>query len=263
MRTFVTVDSAPTHPPLKKITSTGLQAQSVVFSQKTLSSEPVVLLDPNKLSDDGTVALSSWSFSEDGTNLAYALSSGGSDWQRVRALQINQESGGPTLLEDELHHVKFSSLAWTHDGRGFFYNRYPPPPKGGDEAGTETSRADNQQLAYHVLGTPQAQDITILAIPEQPDWMIGAEVTHDGRYLMLSITSGCEPANRVWILDLEAMPRGGEGVLDLSSFAYGQPGSQPLPLLKLVDDFKVGHCCCGARGSEKNRSFNSISAQDC
>ena len=211
----------------------------MVYSQKTLEDAPTVLLDPNVLSADGTVALSSWSFSEDGATLAYALSSGGSDWQRVLALRVDQETGAPSALPDELEHVKFSSLAWTHDGRGLFYTRDPPPPKGGDEAGTETTRADNQQLAYHVLGTPQEQDVTVLAVPEHPDWMIGAELTHDGRYLVLSIVCGCEPVNRVWILDLDAVPRSADGALDLSAYTFGQPGSKPLPLHKLVDDFTV------------------------
>ncbi|KAK2078881.1 hypothetical protein QBZ16_002571 [Prototheca wickerhamii] len=212
-------------------------AQSVVYSQKTLEDAPTVLLDPNALSEDGTVALSSWSFSEDGTTLAYALSSGGSDWQRVLALRVDQETGAPSALPDELEHVKFSSLAWTHDGRGLFYNRYPPPPKGGDEAGTETTRADNQQLAYHVLGTPQEQDVTVLAL------------THDGRYLVLSIVCGCEPVNRVWILDLDAVPRSADGALDLCAYAFGQPGSKPLPLHKLVDDFTASYEYLGSSGS--------------
>ena len=254
-------------PCLPLLSVAGLQAQSVVYSQKTLEDAPTVLLDPNVLSADGTVALSSWSFSEDGATLAYALSSGGSDWQRVLALRVDQETGAPSALPDELEHVKFSSLAWTHDGRGLFYNRYPPPPKGGDEAGTETTRADNQQLAYHVLGTPQEQDVTVLAVPEHPDWMIGAELTHDGRYLVLSIVCGCEPVNRVWILDLDAVPRSVEGTLDLGPYAFGQPGSKPLPLHKLVDDFTVsidrgwrcgGRVCFGGLVYETLAHFHLI-----
>lgn len=111
--------------------NTGLQAQSVVFTQAAPGADATVLLDPNTLSDDGTVALGSTSFSEDGTLLAYALSSGGSDWRTVHVLTVDQTTGAPAPLADKLEHVKFTSLAWTHEGKGFFYHRYPPPAKGG------------------------------------------------------------------------------------------------------------------------------------
>ncbi|KFM28357.1 Prolyl endopeptidase [Auxenochlorella protothecoides] len=180
--------------------NTGLQAQSVVYSQSSLDGEPVVLIDPNTLSADGTVALSSWAFSEDGSTLAYALSSGGSDWQTVHVLG--------------------------------------------------TARADNQELAYHVLGDDQAWDVTILALPEHPDWMIGCEVSDDGGRAILSISSGCEPVNRVWILDLNAVGRRADGALDFSPFAHGAAGSRELPLNKLVDEFKASYEYVGSRGSE-------------
>ncbi|RMZ53627.1 hypothetical protein APUTEX25_003161, partial [Auxenochlorella protothecoides] len=170
--------------------NTGLQAQSVVYSQSSLDGEPVVLIDPNTLSADGTVALSSWAFSEDGSTLAYALSSGGSDWQTVH------------------------------------------------------------ELAYHVLGDDQAWDVTILALPEHPDWMIGCEVSDDGGRAILSISSGCEPVNRVWILDLNAVGRRADGALDFSPFAHGAAGSRELPLNKLVDEFKASYEYVGSRGSE-------------
>lgn len=235
----LTITATLTPTLLTHHSSTGLQAQSVVYSQSSLDGEPVVLIDPNTLSADGTVALSSWAFSEDGSTLAYALSSGGSDWQTVHVLGVDPGMGATTQHPDTLRHVKFSCLAWTHDGRGFFYNRFPPPPGGGGEAGTETARADNQELAYHVLGDDQAWDVTILALPEHPDWMIGCEVSDDGGRAILSISSGCEPVNRVWILDLNAVGRRADGALDFSPFAHGAAGSRELPLNKLVDEFKV------------------------
>jgi prolyl oligopeptidase len=200
--------------------NTGLQAQSVVFTQATPGADATVLLDPNTLSKDGTVALGSTSFSEDGTLLAYALSSGGSDWRTVHVLAVDQTTGAPAPLADKLEHVKFTSLAWTHEGKGFFYHRYPPPAKGGD-LGTEVdsnvdkemwcvvgragrrllhdcgggisarlhvhsriARANTAPPAssrYHVVGQPQSDDVFLYAIPEQPTWHIGAEVTDDGR----------------------------------------------------------------------------------
>ena len=167
--------------------NSGLQAQSVVFTQSAIDAEATVFIDPNTLSDDGTVALMGWSFSEDGGKLAYSLSSGGSDWRTVHVAQIDAASGARTNLPDILEHVKFSGLAWTHDGLGFFYNRYEPPATA--DAGTETGAARNQQLCYHVLGRPQAQDATVLACPEHPEWMMGAELTHDGRQTASSSSS--------------------------------------------------------------------------
>ncbi len=101
------------------------------------------------------------------------------------------------------------------------------------------TKSDNQELAYHVLGDDQARDVTILALPEHPDWMIGCEVSDDGGRAILSISSGCEPVNRVWILDLDAVGRRADGALDFSPFAHGAAGSRELPLNKLVDEFKV------------------------
>lgn len=162
----------------------------MVYSQPSLDATAAVFLDPNKLSEDGTVALSSLAFSEDGGHAAYALSSGGSDWQTVHVARVDASTGAPAVLPDQLAHVKFSSLAWTHDGRGFFYNRYPAPG-GGKEAGTETDRAANQQLAYHVLGQPQSQDCTILTLPEHPDWMIGAQARGvEGVFLVVIVGGG-------------------------------------------------------------------------
>ena len=86
--------------------NTGLQNQSVVYSQASLEGEPSVLIDPNALSDDGTIALMGWSFSESGALLAYSLSSGGSDWRSVRVMSIDQGSGEGKDLEDRLEHVK-------------------------------------------------------------------------------------------------------------------------------------------------------------
>lgn len=122
-----------------------MQAQSVLYTQATPDGDATVLLDPNKLSDDGTVALGSTSFSEDGTMMAYTLSSGGSDWRTVHVLRVDQASGAPSDLPDKLEHAKFTSLAWTHDGKGFFYHRYPPPAKSGD-LGTEVDSNVDKEM---------------------------------------------------------------------------------------------------------------------
>ncbi len=174
----------------------GLANQPTLLSvadARDASEAPVEFLDPNTLSADGTVALADWAFSEDGSTVAYSLSSGGSDWRTVKFARVGP-AGERLDLPDELKDVKFSSLAWTHDGAGIFYNDYALDKAHGD-AGTETDANTDQRLRFHALGTPQADDPVVLAAPE-PTHMLGAQVTDDGRYLLLSVSAGCEPANK-------------------------------------------------------------------
>ncbi|MFH7025903.1 MAG: prolyl oligopeptidase family protein [Heteroscytonema crispum UTEX LB 1556] len=172
----------------------GLQNQSVLYTLKTLDGEPRVLLDPNKLSEDGTVALSGLSISEDGKLLAYGLSSSGSDWQewKVRDVETGKD------LEDHLQWIKFSGASWTHDHQGFFYSRYDEPK--------EKSKLEDvnyyQKLYYHKLGTPQSEDILIYQRPDQKEWGFSGGVTEDGRYLIISVWLGTDPKNLVFYKDL-------------------------------------------------------------
>uniref|UniRef100_A0AAR2JIA9 Prolyl endopeptidase n=1 Tax=Pygocentrus nattereri TaxID=42514 RepID=A0AAR2JIA9_PYGNA len=196
--------------------NTGLQNQSVLYVQDNLDAEPRVFLDPNTFSDDGTVALRGYAFSEDGEYLAYGTSASGSDWVEIHFLRVD----GAVALEDQLDRVKFSCMSWTHDGKGLFYNSYPEQE--GKSDGTETSTNLNQKLYYHVLGTPQSQDVLCAEFPDEPKWMSGAEVSDDGRYVLLSIREGCDPVNRLWYCDLNTLPDGITGLL---------------PWVKLIDNF--------------------------
>ncbi|KAF4099883.1 prolyl endopeptidase [Onychostoma macrolepis] len=196
--------------------NTGLQNQSVLYMQENLEAEPSVFLDPNTFSEDGTVALRGYAFSEDGEYLAYGTSSSGSDWVEIQFLRVD----GAVLLEDRLERVKFTCMSWTHDGKGLFYNSYPEQE--GKSDGTETSTNLHQKLYYHVLGTPQSQDVLCAEFPDQSKWMSGAEVSDDGRYVLLSIREGCDPVNRLWYCDLNAVPQGITGLL---------------PWVKLIDNF--------------------------
>ncbi|MHC5756532.1 prolyl oligopeptidase family serine peptidase [Nostoc sp.] len=172
----------------------GLQNQSVLYTLKTLDDQPKVLLDPNKLSEDGTVALSGLSISEDGKLLAYALSSSGSDWQewKVRDVETGED------LQDHLKWIKFSGASWTHDNQGFFYSRY-------DEPNEKTQLEDvnyYQKLYYHQLGKPQSEDVLIYHRPDQKEWGFSGGVTEDGRYLIISIWLGTDSKNLVFSKDL-------------------------------------------------------------
>jgi prolyl oligopeptidase len=161
----------------------GLQNQSVLYIQDTLDSTPRVLLDPNKWSKDGTVALAGTSFSEDGKYAAYGVSDAGSDWSVWHVLNVDTGK----KLDDELRWLKYGGGAtWTHDGRGFFYSRFPEPKPG------EKYQAlpFNQKVYYHRLGTPQSEDVLVYHRPDHPSWGCGAGVTEDGRYLILIISDG-------------------------------------------------------------------------
>ena len=172
----------------------GLQNQSVLYKQASLTAGPETLLDPNLLSEDGTVAVSTLAVSEDGRLLAYGTSASGSDWEEFHVRDV--ASGRD--LPDHLQWIKFSGASWTKDGAGFFYSRYPQP---GDKALTDVNRF--QRLYYHPLGADQAADVLVYERSDQPDWGFGADVTDDGRYAVLTVWLGTDRRNRVYYLDLK------------------------------------------------------------
>jgi prolyl oligopeptidase len=174
----------------------GLQNQSVLYTLPSLDAEPRVLLDPNTLSEDGTVALSGWSISEDGQLLAYGLSTSGSDWQEWKVREV--ETGAD--LSDHLNWIKFSGASWTHDQQGFFYSRYDEP----DSAAQLEAVNYYQKLYYHRLGTPQSDDLLIYERSDQKEWGFGGGVSEDGRYLIISVWKGTDSKNLLFYKDLAA-----------------------------------------------------------
>jgi prolyl oligopeptidase len=174
--------------------NSGLQNQFVLYVQDSPSAAPRVLIDPNKLSPDGSVALIRYEPSPDGRYLAYALSEGGSDWETVHVLDV---STGHTL-PDTVHWVKFSGIAWTNDDKGFFYSRYPTPPK----ANRINQQVVNQQLYFHAVGQPQSADRLIYRRKDLPRWIIAGQVSEDGRYLFVSLVNGTAPENELYYADL-------------------------------------------------------------
>ncbi len=206
--------------------NSGLQAQSVVYSQSSLDAPPVVVLDPNSLSADGTVSLATKSFSKCGRFCAYGLSASGSDWITGKLLAVDAASGEATPLEDNVAHAKFTGFSWTTDGEGFFYARYPAAATAGTAAaGTEVAANTHHQIWYHRRGTPQEADAFCFATPEGPTWILGAAVSEDGRFLWLTATEGCDPRNKLYYVDLEALAASGGAI------------GPDMPVVKLVDDF--------------------------
>lgn len=175
--------------------NSGLQNQSVVYVQDSPTAKPRVLMDPNKLSPDGSIALAGTAPSPDGKYMAYALSNGGADWQTIHVLDV--ATGKPT--SDEVRWVKFSGISWTHDGKGFFYSRYPQPPSG-EKAISQA--VVNQKLYYHKLGTPQSQDKLVYARPDLPHAFLGGSVGEDGRYLYVYLQNNAISKNELYYADL-------------------------------------------------------------
>ena len=172
----------------------GLQNQSVLYVTESLEAEPRVLLDPNTLAADGTVALTSYAVSDDGNLLAYGVAVAGSDWQewRVRDVRTGEDRS------DRLQWVKFSGASWTPDGRGFYYSRYDEPT----EAQRLTKVNYFQKLYYHRLGEAQSEDTLVYHRPDQKEWGFRGHVTDDGRYLIITVTQGTDPKNRLYYQDL-------------------------------------------------------------
>lgn len=190
----------------------GLQNQSVLYTLESLDDEGKVLLDPNTLSADGTVALSGLSISDDGKWMAYGLSSAGSDWVEYRVRDIDSREDCP----DHLQWIKFSGASWTKDNQGFFYSRY-------DEPNEQTKLEDvnyYQKLYYHRLGTKQAEDTLIYHRPDQKEWGFSGGVTEDGKYLIISVWLGTDTKNLVFYQNLE------------------QPDSQ---VVELISDFEASY----------------------
>jgi prolyl oligopeptidase len=177
----------------------GLQNQSVLMVAEgaeldSRAAEARVLLDPNKLSKDGTVALTGSRASDDGRYLAYGLASGGSDWNEwhVRDVATGKD------LDDHLKWVKFSSAAWTKDHRGFFYSRYDEPPPG-----QELTKANYfQKVFYHRVGEDQSLDKLVYERKDHKDWGFAGEVSDDGKYLVITVWQGTRRENQVFYQEL-------------------------------------------------------------
>lgn len=233
--------------------NSGLQAQSVFYrsTDSTLPSFPTstgqvsnpgeVFFDPNALSEDGTVSLASAAFSRDGKWFAYGISRSGSDFNTVYVRSTDHpltDIKADKRLSDEIRFVKFSGIVWTHDSKGFFYQRFPDRESHGsaseDKAGTEIQGDRDAMLYYHRIGTQQSEDTLVVKDPEHPEWMWGARVTEeDPKWLVLNVSRDTSRKQLLWIADIEKDAIGPN-----------------LNWIKLVDDFEANYDIIGNDGNK-------------
>jgi prolyl oligopeptidase len=203
------------------VRNTGLQNQSVLFVAEALDADPRALLDPNTLSADGTVALSGTAVSEDGALIAYGIAVAGSDWQQWRVRDVATGEDRP----DDLRWIKFSGAAWTRDGAGFFYSRYDEPA-----AGQSLMESNHfHKVYYHRLGEPQSADRLIYDRPDRSEWNLTADVTDDGRFLLLYGHAGATTKTALSYVDLgpDGADIGGlvTPLIEVADAAYGVIGN--------------------------------------
>jgi len=188
----------------------GLQNQNVIYTQDNLDAEPRLLIDPNTWSEDGTVALAAYYPSPDGKYLAYMVQDGGSDWRIGKVMEV--KSG--EILADQLDWLKFTGLSWAGDNSGFYYSRYPAPK----EEEKFQSLNKNMTVFFHRLGTPQDEDRLVYANPDQPDWRSNAQVTDDGRHLVITIAIGTD--DRYSIVHQDLTDPDAEAVMIIEGFDH-------------------------------------------
>ena len=172
----------------------GLQNQSVFYVATSTTDKGRVLLDPNKLSTDGTIALSGLSISDDGKLMAYGLSASGSDWVEWHFRNVETGVDLPDVLKD----IKFSGASFSKDGKGVFYSRFPVI----DEKSKLTSLNYNQKIYYHKLGMPQSEDALIYERPDDKEMSVGGGVSEDGKWLIVYVSKGTSPKNQIYYKDL-------------------------------------------------------------
>jgi prolyl oligopeptidase len=171
--------------------NTGLQSQYVMYRQLGTGA-PEVFLDPNTFSKDGTTSLAGINFTQDGSLAAYQISEGGSDWRKVIVVKASDKS----IVGDTLKNVKFSGLAWKGN-QGFYYSSYDKPTAGSQLAG----KTQIHKLYYHQLGTPQSTDKLIFGGEKDPNRYIGASVTEDERFLVIT-AANTTTGNKLYVQDL-------------------------------------------------------------
>ena len=179
-----------------QLRNTGLEDQDVLWTSDAPDATGRVLLDPNTLNADGTTALADVVVAEGGQVVACAISDAGSDWHTWTVRRVDTGAA----LPDRIPWCKFTTAAWTHDDAGFFYGRFQPPPPDAAHAAPNL----DMELRYHRLGTDPSEDRLVFSTPHEPEWNFNPEVTDDGRLLVITVSRGTDPENRVYVADLAA-----------------------------------------------------------
>lgn len=202
----------------------GLQNQSVLYRSKEIGGEADLVLDPNKLSDDGTSSLGGMSFNKEGTLMAYAVSEGGSDWRTAYILDVITGK----KLEDKVEWIKFSGMSWR--GNGFFYSRYPSPEENDELSG------ENQfhKIYYHTIGTDQSKDQLVIEDKENPNRNFYGSATEDEQFLIINpveSTSG----NALYVMDLNSKRKDPIKIVDAFDNDFSVVDSEGRNLLVLTN----------------------------
>ena len=174
--------------------NSGLQNQSQLFVRKGLAGAPRLLLDPNSWAKDGATALDDWQPSHSGKLVAYSIQDGGTDWRSIQVL----DTATGKVLDDEIKWAKFTGINWIGDA-GFLYSRFPAPSEG--QAFQQLNK--NQEVRFHRIGTPQADDQLVYATPDHPDYGHGAQVTSDGRWMVITTSQGTDNKHEVHVARLD------------------------------------------------------------
>jgi prolyl oligopeptidase len=173
----------------------GLLNQPVLYVHRQVRAEPRILLDPNALSADGTIALTAIAPSPDGRLLAYALSEHGSDRQVIRVRDVDTAVD----REDVLRHVKFASIAWARDGSGFYYLRFPEPGSVPPEDEQYFGR-----IYFHHLGNPQPADPLVYETAERKEVVPMVHAAADGRWVVITAQRGASDDSEIYLIDRAA-----------------------------------------------------------
>ena len=248
--------------------NSGLQNQSTLWVRDGVNGAPRQLLDPNTWAKDGATALAEWMPSDDGRYLAYAVQDGGTDWRTIKVI----DAGTGQELPDRVEWVKFSGIAWRPDGSGFFYSRFAKPADGA----AFQSLNLNQEVYFHRVGTPQSADVRVYATSDRPKLGHSAQVTDDGRWLVITSAQGTDPKVDVTIAPLtpagtgptRALITGLENNWDLAgsvgdrfwfvtdkdapkgrivSLDIARKGAKPAPVVAEAADTMVGASLVGKR----------------
>lgn len=177
----------------------GLQNQSPLYVRKGLKGKDRILIDPNGWAKDGATALDAWEPSPNGKLIAYTVQDGGSDWRTIRVLDV--KSGKP--VGEELKWAKFTNIAWVGN-EGFLYSRFAEPEKGKEFQALN----ENQTLYFHRIGTAQSEDKAVYATPDRPKLGHSAQVTHDGRWVVITSAEGTDDKYELNLIDLKWLGKG-------------------------------------------------------